>query len=339
MEALQTFGSAMGLGLLAGIRLYATVFALGLAMRLGWFHLGPEFDGLAVVASTPALVASGLACFIEFLADKIPWVDSMWDSIHTFIRPVGAALLGAATLGSFDPSLRFVLALLCGGVALTGHSSKAATRLAVNGSPEPFTNIALSLAEDLAVPAGMWLLVQHPLVTLAFVGIFVALFAWLSPRVIRLITLSLTAMKALLRRWFGTPEAYSTPPIAPHPALTDGFRKAFAGRALVPLPADMAKRAQAISGVSAAVRSGALRNSTGFFVVMPDRFEFVAKRWFRTRVEQIPFDDITQVRYRGGIFLDRFTFSTSRHEHEFDFFKTPRCADATVFEEQPSRVR
>ncbi|MEJ7607976.1 MAG: DUF4126 domain-containing protein [Bryobacteraceae bacterium] len=93
MDTLQLLGSAMGLGLLAGIRLYATVFALGLAIRMNWFHLTSSMSQLDVIASTPVLAVSGLACLIEFFADKIPWIDSLWDAAHTFIRPIGAALL------------------------------------------------------------------------------------------------------------------------------------------------------------------------------------------------------------------------------------------------------
>ncbi|HYI97815.1 MAG TPA: DUF4126 domain-containing protein, partial [Bryobacteraceae bacterium] len=108
MDTVQVLGSAMGLGLLAGIRLYATVFALGLAIRMGWFHLSEQFAQLDVLAQTPVLVVSGAAFLTEFLADKIPWIDSVWDSIHTFIRPIGAAALGVTALGSFDPSTKFL---------------------------------------------------------------------------------------------------------------------------------------------------------------------------------------------------------------------------------------
>ena len=106
MDTVQALGSAMGLGLLAGFRLYATVFALGFAIRIGWFHLTPTFSHLDVLAQTPILILSGAACAIEFFADKIPWLDSIWDSIHTFIRPIGAAVLGATALGSFDPTAK-----------------------------------------------------------------------------------------------------------------------------------------------------------------------------------------------------------------------------------------
>src|SRR5438270_6329160 len=120
MDTVQLLGSALGLGLLAGIRLYATVFALGLIVRFHWLALPSGFD---VLGHTWVLTTAGVACLIEFLADKIPWLDTAWDSVHTFIRPVGAALLGAAAFQQTDPALKMVIALLCGGVAFSGHSS------------------------------------------------------------------------------------------------------------------------------------------------------------------------------------------------------------------------
>jgi hypothetical protein len=104
MDTLALIGSSMGLGFLAGIRLYATVFALGLAIRFGWYHPDAGAAGLLVLAHPAVLTASGIACLIEFVADKVPWVDSAWDSIHTFIRPIGAVLLASAAIGNFDPS-------------------------------------------------------------------------------------------------------------------------------------------------------------------------------------------------------------------------------------------
>jgi hypothetical protein len=162
MDTIQVLGSAMGLGLLAGIRLYATVFFAGLAIRYGWFDLNPAMQHLSVLAEYPVLFVSGTAMVIEFLADKIPWVDSLWDSVHTIIRPVGAAALGFTALGDLNPVTQVMVGLLAGGVAFTGHSSKAAARLAVNHSPEPASNWALSFAEDLAIPAGIWIVFEHP---------------------------------------------------------------------------------------------------------------------------------------------------------------------------------
>ena len=170
---------------------------------MGWFHLSSAFSHLDVLAQTPVLVLSGAAFVIEFFADKIPWLDSMWDSIHTFIRPVGAAVLGATALGSFDPTTRFLIALMCGGIAFTGHTSKAATRLVANHSPEPFSNIGLSFLEDLAVPVGLWIAFDHPKVAIALVCVFLVLFVWLAPRIFRLLIVSWTALRTFLFRVFG----------------------------------------------------------------------------------------------------------------------------------------
>jgi hypothetical protein len=177
VETLGVIGSTLGLGFLAGIRLYATVFLLGLAIRLGWFHPGAASAELTVLAHPAVLIASGLACLVEFAADKIPWLDSLWDSFHTFIRPIGAAVLAAAAFGHFDPVVKAILIIICGGIALASNSSKAATRLAVNHSPEPFSNIGLSLLEDALIPAGMWVSLKHPEVALGLVAVFLFLFS------------------------------------------------------------------------------------------------------------------------------------------------------------------
>ncbi len=205
MDTLQLLGSTLGLSFLAGMRLYATVLALGLGIRYHLFHLPQALGGLEVLAHPTVLVVAGVAFVAEFVADKIPWFDSLWDSIHTFIRPIGAALLGAAALGQMDPPIRVALALLCGGVALTSHSSKAATRVVVNHSPEPFSNIALSLAGDVAAPAGVWVAMNHPLIALAvvIVGVVIALL------LVRVIVRKLRSVLVRLG-FFGGPEETAT---------------------------------------------------------------------------------------------------------------------------------
>lgn len=180
MDTIALLGSALGLSFVAGMRLYATVLAVGLGVRFGFLNLHQSLQGLSVLAHPAVLTTAGVAFLAEFVSDKIPWFDSLWDSVHTFIRPLGAALLGAAALGDLDPTLRTVLALACGGVALTSHTSKAATRVAVNHSPEPFSNIGLSLAGDVAAPAGVWLAINHPLIMLGLVIVALVVFAILA---------------------------------------------------------------------------------------------------------------------------------------------------------------
>ena len=115
MDTIELIGATMGLGFLAGVRLYATILTLGLAIRFGWFHPGPMAEPLRILAEPMVLIAAGVACAIEFFADKVAWVDSIWDSFHAFIRPIGAVVVSAAVLGSFDPVLKVTLIILCGG--------------------------------------------------------------------------------------------------------------------------------------------------------------------------------------------------------------------------------
>lgn len=187
MDAVHLLATTLGLGFAAGLRLYATVLGLGLAIRFQWLTLPEAARGLEVLAHPAVLIAAGVAFLIEFVSDKIPWVDSLWDSVHTVIRPVGAAVLAGTAFATLDPVARVVLVILCGGVALSSHASKAATRLAVNQSPEPFSNIALSLVGDAVAPFMLWLTVTHPILTLALVVAFLGVFVWLARRIWRLI--------------------------------------------------------------------------------------------------------------------------------------------------------
>ncbi|MCB1982802.1 MAG: DUF4126 domain-containing protein, partial [Rhodoferax sp.] len=177
----------------SGMRLYAVVFLTGLAGYLGWVPLP---DGLKLLEQPALLWASGIMLAVEFLADKIPVVDSMWDAVHTFIRvPAGAAL--AAGVFGFDGSQMALVAGLMGGtLAATSHAAKASTRAAVNTSPEPFSNIGLSLLGDAAVPTLLWLAWEHPL------GFAVVLGVGVLASVV-LLVLTFKFLRALLRRLFG----------------------------------------------------------------------------------------------------------------------------------------
>jgi hypothetical protein len=325
MSTIDLLGSAMGLGLLAGIRLYATVFFLGLAIRFEWFELTPGLSHLSVLAETPVLLLSGAAFVVEFLADKIPWIDSLWDSVHTFIRPVGAAALAVTTLGTFDPMTTVMLALLSGGIAFTGHTSKAATRLAVNHSPEPFSNWALSLAEDLAVPAGLWIVFQYPAVAIGIASVFILVFLWLSPKVFRLLKVSWVALKSLFRRWFSTAPALAAPRVP----------KALSQVSDLPFQAVPDAISRKLGGVRAGVHCAATRsvrglnNSTGYLCVMPDQLVFVARRMFRLRTFQIPINEIRGVQMTPRILVDRLFVQARDKDYAFDVFKAPKLARTT----------
>src|SRR6201993_1244791 len=136
-------GVALGLAALAGVNLYLPVFAPGLAIHFHWIALTPQYQSLEVLGNPWIITIAGVLYFLEFLADKIPWVDSVWDAVHTVIRPIGGALLAIQVLGHPNPAFAVILGLLGGGTSLIAHTAKAATRLASNTSPEPFSNIAL----------------------------------------------------------------------------------------------------------------------------------------------------------------------------------------------------
>ena len=169
---LGTLSLAMGSAWLSGINLYATVLALGLLQR---FHVAHLPGDLAYLSHTWVLVVAGALYAIEFVADKVPAVDSAWDMLHTFIRVPAGAILAATAFAHFEPSVRLVALLAGGGVALSSHSAKAATRLAANTSPEPFSNVALSLLGDGIVVGGSVLLAKHPYVFFTIVLIAVVL--------------------------------------------------------------------------------------------------------------------------------------------------------------------
>lgn len=166
MDVLQTLSVALGLAALAGLNLYLTVFAAGLCVQFGWVTLPESLHQLNVLGDPWIIVIAGALYFLEFFADKVPWIDTANDTVHTIIRPLGGALLAVLALGEAHPSIKVIAALLAGGVALTSHLAKAGTRLVANTSPEPVSNIGLSLGEDAVVLGGIGLLIWHPVVAL-----------------------------------------------------------------------------------------------------------------------------------------------------------------------------
>ena len=159
LDAPQLLALAAALGWASGLRLYAAVFLVGAAGYLGWMDL-PQ--GLHLLQQPAVLGASGFMCFVEFFADKIPLVDSIWDVVHTVIRIPAGAALAAGALGADSTTMGWIAALLGGSLAATSHAAKLTTRAAVNTSPEPFSNIGVSLLEDGWVVFMLWLATSHP---------------------------------------------------------------------------------------------------------------------------------------------------------------------------------
>ncbi|WP_374654718.1 DUF4126 domain-containing protein [Phenylobacterium sp.] len=167
MGAVELVGVAASLSFLAGWRLYACVAAAGLAMRYGLIDLPQKVPALDALANPWVIGVAGVGALAELLADKIMWFDSLWDGAHTLIRPIGGALLALAIVDAKDPAWQVVVFLLGGGAALLSHSAKAGARAAVNTSPEPVSNIAVSGFEDVVTAGGLWLALSQPHIAIA----------------------------------------------------------------------------------------------------------------------------------------------------------------------------
>ena len=194
IEALAGLGRTLGFSFAAGINLYATVAILGLASRYGWVALPDQYR----VFDNDWIIVTAIALYVvEFFADKIPWVDSIWDAIHTAIRPIGGAVIAVQTLGDVSPATEAVVGLLGGTLAASTHFTKAGTRAVANTSPEPFTNWILSFAEDLFVMSLGFIALKYPLIATLIVLVALVLMAIFAAWIVR----------AVKRRWRHRPAA------------------------------------------------------------------------------------------------------------------------------------
>jgi len=195
-ELIQTLALTLGVAWASGINLYAAVTALGLAGATGYVELPAS---LQVVQDPLVIVAAGFMYCVEFMADKVPGVDTGWDAVHTFIRIPAGALLAASAAGPVDPAISVAAGLLGGSIAAATHATKAGSRMLINTSPEPFSNWTASVLEDITVLAGLWAALQHPVLFLLALAAFLLLLCFLLPKIWRLVA-------ALLRRvgiWLG----------------------------------------------------------------------------------------------------------------------------------------
>lgn len=194
----------MGAAWASGINLYAAILMLGLMGTTGNIDLPP---GLEILTDPMVLMAAGLMYAVEFFADKIPGVDTGWDSIHTFIRIPAGAMLAAGAVGDISPALNLAAGIMGGGLAAATHATKAGSRVLINTSPEPFTNWTASIAEDVAVIGGLWTALNHPTLFIALMIVFILLMIWVLPKL-------WSAIKMLfkkIRSFFGSKAEPDTP--------------------------------------------------------------------------------------------------------------------------------
>jgi len=179
---IQTLALTMGVAWASGINLYAAIAMLGCGGSLGYIDLPANLEALQ---DPSVIIAAGFMYCVEFMADKTPGVDTSWDALHTFIRIPAGALLAAGAVGDVSPALAITAGILGGGVSAATHATKAGSRVLINTSPEPFSNWAASIAEDVAVIVGLWAALQHPVLFLIAFIIFLLALCWLLPRIWR----------------------------------------------------------------------------------------------------------------------------------------------------------
>jgi Domain of unknown function (DUF4126) len=199
MGIIEILGLAASVSLLSGWRLYLTVFATGLAMHTGYVDLPENLAALDALANPWVIGIAGVGAVAEFFADKIAWLDSIWDGLNTLVRPLGGALLALAVVDAGDPVWQVIVFLLGGGAALASHATKATTRAAVNTSPEPVSNIILSTAEDVVTGSLLALAFANPVVAAVIALLLLVAVIW-----------GLIAARRALRRFLGTNKAPET---------------------------------------------------------------------------------------------------------------------------------
>jgi hypothetical protein len=195
-DLVQTIALTLGVAWASGINLYAAVAMLGIGGATGYVELP---DSLAVVQDPLVIIAAAFMYCVEFFADKVPGVDSAWDTVHTFIRIPAGAMLAAGAVGNVDPAIAIAAGLTGGTLTAATHATKAGSRMLINTSPEPFTNFGASVAEDVAVFAGLWVALSNPVLFLVILAIFLILICLLLPKIAR----GVAAVFRRLGSWLG----------------------------------------------------------------------------------------------------------------------------------------
>lgn len=284
MEQIELLGAALGLGTLAGLSLYLTVFVVGVSLHEGWLQLTPGLEPLQVLDDPWIWGVAMVLYLLEFFADKVPWVDSLWDAIHTAIRPIGAMFVAAATLGEAHPAMEMLGILCAGTAAVATHSAKSGFRLMVNASPEPFSNVATSVAEDVLVVVGSIFVVQHPVLALFITVLGVATFVYFAPVLFRALRAQFALIAGKLTAMSGAGGERSAK--LPHDADLALGRLLGPGETIEWVVPCLTGRFPPVG-----------RNVKGFMVRTsdPDRIYFVGKKSFKPVSQVIPL---------GGVKLD-----------------------------------
>jgi hypothetical protein len=316
MGPLQALHTVLPLSFTAGINLYLTVLVIGLSIRFGW--VADVAPSMQILASLPVLIAAGVLYVIEFFADKIPYIDNVWDIIHTFVRPVGAILLTVTGLTSFDlaPQWEVIATLVAGAVALTSHSGKAGTRTAVNvSSPaENLSNIIISLLEDVLVAVLAFLALQYPTTANVIALVLLALIIVLVPHLLRWTWFTLQAVFASLRG------------LVHQIKLSDRLPPELAALLNDQQPAlTLRCRAQAIRNAS---------GYRGYLALHQGQVVFVYRRWFRPQCWQIELAQVGSVVITPRLLFLVLTVAYQEHDGTLQTARFAITKDRTQLAQQ-----
>ena len=282
MESLKLLVTLLPLSLSAGINLYATVLTLGLSIRFHWIEGIPE--PLLIFGNWWIIGVAGFFFVCEFVVDKFNFFDTIWDVIHTFIRPIGAAILGFTVLGQVDPILSVIGGLICGGIAFSSHSTKAGSRVLVNTSPEMFSNIIISLCEDIFTVTLTFLTLKHP-----YWGCFISLVIFIFiiiffPRLIGWCFFQLKAIITRLLSFFISHKDYDS----------------------IPLDYMMHVNHQQVERVLFCKCCGleGVNSRAGYLAIYENELIFIYKKWFKIKKWSKPLEDISNFYFRRKILID-----------------------------------
>jgi len=280
--------STLGLPIASGINLYATVLVLGLGQRFGWISGLPQ--ELAILSDPIVLGVAGFCYALEFFADKIPYLDTLWDGAHTFIRPLGAAFLAVSAATGYGPAAQWIALLVGASLGLGAHTAKAGTRMLVNTSPEPVSNSLVSVAEDVGVVGLLVLMYTNPWLALLVVSALIAAMAWATPTLYRTLRFLVAGVAGRFAAWFGLSREKSA--VAPD-WLRDELETA---------PKTQTAR---IYPCFARQLPGASRLQAGYLVLTVDRAWFAFRGFLRVRTISLG-DGPSALRFERGSLFDVF---------------------------------
>ena len=304
METLMMLVKIFGISFTSGINLYATVAMVGIAIR---FNLISNLPYQLDVLANEYVIGIALVLYIcEFVADKIPAFDSVWDSVHTFIRPFAAAMLALMASGDSPMIIKVIAVLLAGSVALTSHTTKAGIRLVANTSPEPFSNTILSIAEDIGVAALVILILTHPVIAAVIIACILAVIFWQGPKLIAFIIFMFKAISLRISSFIPSKKHINVE------MMSLNFDKK--------LNAILFEGEKVYLTIEAAIKGD--KKATGYIIVSSNRIIMLYKKFFGIRFVEYDLPEIKRMTFNEGFLVDKITFSYDDKQILLTLFKS-----------------